>query len=362
MTNEVTKPEKQKAAGPAAAIERKPAPPARLPMLLIGIVALSAVIVSGYVFHELKQVQQRLDSLGDTQGRLTGIEASLNGLQSDNNKLRQSLAEQAAKQESLAAGLASASRQSRNDDRNWLLADIEHLLTIAAQRLTLDRDVPVALAALQSADNRLRDYNDPELLPLRRQITADINSLQAVNPVDISGLSLYLLDISARVEKLPLKALPRAKQAAPDTVKGNAEKTELPAWRRFADEVIATLKSQVQVYHKGEGPAPLLPDQRYYLYQNLRLQLETASRAVLHRETQNFHTSVKIIQDWLHDNFDTDDPAVNNIIEALGRMSKIELKPELPDISSSLEAVKALVRELPSNGPNKSETPDTPAQ
>ena len=361
MTNEVTKPDKKKAADPAAA-EKKSSSPVQLTIMLIGLVALAALIMSGYLFHELKQMETGLDSLSDTRGKLAGLEASLDTLRAEDRKLQQSLAEQAAKQETIITGLNSARKQERNDDRDWLLADIEHLLTIAVQRLTLDRDVTVALAAMQSADNRLRDYNDPELLPLRRQITADINSLQAVNPVDISGLALYLLDIAARVGKLPLKQPPANGQASSAAKASKGKNSEKPAWRRFWNEIMDTLKGLVKVYHGNEGSTiSLMPEQRYYLYQNLRLQLETATRAVLHRETRNFHTSIEVILDWLQDNFDTGDPAVSNIIDALTRMSKIELQPELPDISSSLESVRALINGMSDKTPG-SEEPEHPEQ
>lgn len=363
MTNEVIKPDKKKAATPAAATEKKSSSPVRLIIFLIGLVALSAASMSGYLFLEMKNVGKGLDALRDTRGNLVKLENSLDGLRTANRKLQQSLAEQMAKQESIITDLASARKEERNDDRDWLLADIEHLLTIAVQRMTLDQDVTVALAAMQSADSRLRDYNDPELLPLRRQITADINSMQAVNPVDISGLALYLLDIAARAGQLPLKQPPADEQTVPAATDSKGEKSDKPAWRRFTDEVVESLKGLVKVYHGNEGSTiSLMPEQRYYLYQNLRLQLETATRAVLHRETRNFHTSVEVIRDWLHDNFDSDNPAVSNIIDALARMSKIELQPELPDISSSLEAVKSIIHGTSDNIHGSDEPAEAPEQ
>ena len=360
MTKETAKPEQVKNTAPVAVAKQKStSSAARLVMVLFGLIALAAIGASGYMLLELKQTQKQIDSIADTQDKLAGIEASVETLRAANRKLQQSLneqaarqAEQAAKEESLAAGLAAASRQTGNDDRNWLLADIEHLLTIAAQRLTLDQDVTVALAALHSADDRLRDYNDPELLPLRRQLTADINSLQAVNPVDISGLALYLIDTAARVEKLPLKPLPTDEKTSPGNTKGKGKQPEKPAWRRLVDEIMDSLKGLVRVYHKGEGSmVSLMPEQRYYLYQNLRLQLATATRAVLHRQTRDFHTSLSVIHDWLHDNFDTSNTAVSNIIDALARMEKIDLQPELPDISSSLETIKSLIRGASADSP-----------
>lgn len=370
MTKEASKPDQsndpgqaagtvKKSTSPAAGKVKKPASATRLVLVLLCLAALAAIGASGYTLYELRKAQKQLDSLADKQGKLAGIQASIDQLRSANRKLQQSLneqaarqAEQAAKQESLAAGLAAAGRKTGNDDRNWLLADIRHLLTVAVQRLTLDRDVTVALAAMQSADDRLRDYNDPDLLPLRRQLTADINSLRAVNPVDISGLALYLIDTSARVEKLPLKPLPKDEKTGSAGTGGKGEQSQKSTWRRLVDEITDTLKGLVRVYHKGEGSTiSLMPDQRYYLYQNLRLQLATATRAVLHRQTRDFHTSVKIIQDWLRDNFDTNAPAVSNILDALARMEKIDLQPKLPDISSSLETVRSLARGKTASSP-----------
>jgi len=363
MANEQIKPDNKKTSALVTAVGKKTVSPARLLMLTTILVSLAAIITSGYAIYQVKQVKRDLGSLSIAQEKLNNIDAALTRLQVTNRKLQQTLAEQAANQESMAAGLASVRKQESITDRDWLLADIEHLITIAVQRLTLDGDVPVALAAMQSADSRLRDYDDPELLPLRRQITTDINSLKAVTSVDISGLALYLLDIASRAGELPLKKLPGDEQATDEATGSEGEQSDKPAWRRFADQIVTSLKGLVKVYHEGEGSTlSLLPEQRYYLYQNLRLQLETATRAVLHKETQNFHTSVKITQSWLHDNFDSENSAVSNITDALERMSKIELQPELPDISSSLEVVKSLIHQVPGNIPGSEEPVEAPEQ
>lgn len=363
MSEETSGKDKVKTAAAAGSKKNKKRSLAPVIMFLFCLLAGAALALSGYLYHERLQMQKQLDSFRAGQEKIAGLEASVGDLQSANRRLQQSIEELSNKQQSLATGLAAANKRQGKGQRSRLLADVQDLLVIAVQRLTLAQDVPVALAAMQSADARLRDYNDPELLPLRRQITADINSLRAVPRVDISGLALYLLDIAARVGKLPLKKLPEATNAKQGPANGKTAKSALPFWRRLADEILDTLKGLVKVYHHGEGSlASLMPDQRYYLYQNLRLQLETATRAVLHGETQNFHTAIKIIQDWLRKNFDTDDPAVSNIVDALDRMAKVELQPKLPDISSSLETVKALIRAAPAATPGSDETQDSSSQ
>ena len=80
-------------------------------------------------------------------------------------------------------------------------------------------------------------------------------------------------------------------------------------------------------------------------YQNLRLKLDIARLAVLHRDTGNLRASVIDIKAWLLKYFNVADAGVSNILESLTQMAEIQLNPELPDISSSIESLRAVIRE-----------------
>jgi uncharacterized protein HemX len=343
MTTEVEKTDNSAAAGsdqPRAAREN------RMQSLLLALVlAVLALVVSAYVWFGLDSGPARQE-VQPAPALTAGQETAMADMRAETDRTSRELTSLQAELAAIRAELAAVSRQARQSNFDWLLAEVEYLFIIASQRLALDQDVAVALAALQAADDRLRNYDDPRLLPTRKQLTADINTLQAVARVDIPGLALYLIDIASRVNGLPLKPLPEDTPAAMDAAAAQAAPAAEPSfWRRLGNAVMDTLKDLVRVHHDTAGvPAILLPEQRQYIYQSLNLQLETATRAVLNKDTRNFQAALVIVMNNLRENFDTRDPVIDGIIESLSRMSSVELQPPLPSIDSSLETLRALIR------------------
>lgn len=321
-------------------------------VVFLGILTLVAIAASAYAVYKSLQMENELEAYRSTGEQIENLRSSLNEIRSINERLNRSQAEVRENQDAILARLAAIGENKTSTNIEWTLAEIEHLLIIAGQQLVLDHDVSVALAAMQTADDRLRNLDDTRLLPVRRQLTADMNALRSVRPVDIPGLALYLADITSRVETLPLKLIQEAGDNGEDADDaGDMEDTsEKSLLSKFGNEIKETLKELVRIYPEGEGAViSLLPEQRYYLYQNLRLQFEIARLAVMRRETGNFLSSVEIIRGWLQKYFDTDDESIINIQDSLTSMSKLELQPELPDITSSLETVRSLIREINDN-------------
>jgi len=112
------------------------------------------------------------------------------------------------------------------------------------------------------------------------------------------------------------------------------------------------LRNLVVIRHVEEKRRALLaPDQDYFVYQNLRLELESARLSLLRRDTENLHASVASLQEWLKEYFDKNDPAVVNVMATLQQLSSIDLEPPVPDISSSLESLRAYMREKAETSP-----------
>ena len=292
---------------------------------------------------ELAKVTARIDSLGTELRNSEQKRAEIIGLLSELRK----------QQDKLSEGLAVLYKSQQKESLDWALAETEQLIVIAIHNLTLQYDAETALAALQSADDRLRSLGDPEVVAIRKQLAADMNALRSVKPVDITGLSLYLIDLVNRVDKLPLRNQPiRPAQEQTDVKLPEAQ----PMWKKLLTEVWNELKSLVVITRTGnDARALLLPEEKYFLYQNLRLQLESARLAVLQRDTENFHASVEIVIDWIGEYFNETDAGLNNIVESLQEMKTLELRPALPDISSSLETLRAYIKDrsmevLPDNG------------
>jgi len=246
-------------------------------------------------------------------------------------------------QRTLMDSLSALYQQQPASNEDWALAEIEYLLIIANHHLFLLHDVDTALVTMEAAELRLRDMRGQQLLPVREQLVADINELRSINAVNISSLAAYLADLIDRSDTLPLKAdVIFSVQDDPGDTDAAHDNT---GWRNVLDSIWQEIKSLLVIKRSGEvREAILLPDQEYFLYQNLRLELESARLSILRRDTENLRISIHMLSDWLSQYFDIRDTGVVNILETLEYMTTIEFDPELPDINSSLESLRAYVR------------------
>jgi len=315
-------------------------------LVLIAIVfSIAALVISGLSYFLTGELNRKTAILEDTIGQLESADAAIRTMETGNIEFSRKLEELAREQGSFVSSLDSLYQERTNDDLDWAMAEIEQLLIIATHRLALEADIETALAAMQAADNRLRDIGDPRLLAVRRQLGSDINALRAVNAVDITGMAIHLADFVNRAADLPLRQV-RTIDADPETGDNPETGDESPGWKRFLHSVWQELKGLVIIStDTADASFALLPEQQYYLTQNLGLQLQAARLNVLRRDTTNFRDSINISKNWLETYFDLSDSGVTNILDSLSRMSAIELNPEMPDISSSLETLRVLIKD-----------------
>lgn len=249
------------------------------------------------------------------------------------------LAELRDAQEATARSVQDLYRELPGGSEDWALAESEFLLVIATHHLRLEHDAEAALNAMQAAELRLRGLNNPALDPVREQVATDIGRLREANTVDISDLALMLGDLTSRVNNLPLADAEAGK-------KGEVIEPEQKPHKGLLGVILRELRRLVVIRHTDEKPQPpLLPGKEYFIYQNLRLELEGARLALLRRDTQNLHLAVDSAQRWLEEYFAMTDPGVMNVMSSLQQLSSVNPAPPLPDISSSLESLRAYLRE-----------------
>lgn len=247
-------------------------------------------------------------------------------------------------QDDLAESVKTLFAKDAQLSLDWVLAETEYLVFAATQRLALEHDAATAASALRAADQRLRAAKHPDLIGLRDQIGQDIAALEAVAEPDVEGLALYLAGAVTDVEALPTKPIADIdtsfthmsdEQIAPDN------------WRGVAKAVWSDLVSLVEVKDGAMSDGVLFdPELRYFLVQNLRLELASARLAALRRDTDNFRAAAKLVTDLLQTYYDTDDGAVKALIARLDAARDIEFDPALPSIAGSLEAVRKARTEL----------------
>jgi uncharacterized protein HemX len=235
-------------------------------------------------------------------------------------------------------------------DRNldsWALEEVEQLLRIGNNSLRLSGDVATATTALQLADQRLEALGNPAFLEVRKLLAKDITALKSVPSVDIAGLSLRLGSMAGKVEDLPLAQKVERPIAGKAGAGGKEPGGESNTWVKAGKDLLGDLERLVRIQNVEKPPRPLLtPNQRYFLFTNLRLMLSGAQIAVLRRNTATFHDNLDQAEKWIKEYFDAGNENVQQLLGDIDKMSGVELNPKLPDISDSLETLKEVKKRM----------------
>ncbi len=305
------------------------------------IFVLFIAVIAALVYWIEKQ-QKELASLNRYQIEQLRSELSpeLEQLKAGNSELQQRLATQEKNQQALNEAFSNLLKTRRHLRNDWLLAEADYLLRLASHRLLLARDTGSALAAMQTADERLRDLADPAVIPVRNSLAEDINRLKAVPEPDIAGLSARLSALSHAVDSLPLLSAYTARM--PTNVEADsAENPRVEDWKQLPEAVWSDIKKLLVIRERHGKVIPLLsPEQHFFLIQNLKLKLEQARLALLNAEQDIYQERLQTAADWIHDFFKQDDPATQAILAQLEQLAAENIKPALPDISASYRALQ----------------------
>ena len=337
-------------AGPKADESKTPTAPQRShgPAFLTLVLILTLGAAGYYWVSEIhapdmSAIEARIDAI-DSLGhrfspRLDDIETRSGDLEDARQALVNDIAALGVAQESLEASVKALYAKDTQSSLNWVLAEAEYLILAAMQRLALERDVKTAIAALGAADNRLRSAEHPELISIREQLAKDITALESVDLPDVEGLAIYLAETIARVEALPTKPI-----AAIDMNFSRMQNEPATAenWQGVAKAMWADLVNLIEI-KDGELPDGVLfdPELRYFLQQNLRLELASARLSVLRRDNANFQAATQLIIDLLDQYYDTDHAGIAAIIARLNHEQATDLDPSVPGIAASLDTIRA---------------------
>jgi len=231
----------------------------------------------------------------------------------------------------------------------WAVEEVENLLSLANQRLQLAGDVDVAATALGLADARLAEIGDPGFTNVRAAIADEINALNAVETVDVPGLALNLASMSGSVDALPLPA-PKPEIQTPAAAGGDATQqtangSKTDRLKAMAKTVLKDMGSMVKVKNVDETRKPSLPvEQEYFIYENLRLLLNSAQLALLRGAGGTYKQNLDTADTWVGDHFDTEADAVKDFSGKIGELSGVTITPALPDISNSLNELRKILQ------------------
>ncbi len=239
----------------------------------------------------------------------------------------------------LRAAVADVHRRVGRSGTQWMIAEAEYLLRIANHRLILARDTETARIALELADQRLRDTKDPGWAGVREQIARDIAKLSAFEAPDTAGLSARL---AALIEQIPRLKIARAtigpERTLPEKV---AREPGERSWNTLMDDLWAGFKDSVRIRERDKPVSAMLaPEHQFFLYENLKLHLEAARLGLVRGDQALFHDNLTVAADWIGKYFEPGEGASSALRNAIDEMLKVEIHPELPDISQSLRALQ----------------------
>lgn len=218
------------------------------------------------------------------------------------------------------------------------LTEIEQILVLASQQLTLAGNVQAALTALQVADGKLAELDRPQFGPLRRALAQDIDALKAVPFVDVTGIAIKLDQVISAVDSLPLARDERVAPAPPPPRPAGE-----PTWRRLLAELWAQAQDIVRIETINQPAAPLLtPSQSFFLRENLRLRLLAARIGLLSRNERSFKADLRDAIGWLNEYFDITSRPVQSALATLAQQMQLTMPHAMPTLARSLDAVREL--------------------
>jgi len=249
------------------------------------------------------------------------------------------LSELSDNQEVIKEAIERAFSNLGRDRRGWALTETEQLLIIANHRLQLARDIPSAIASLETADRQLRALADPQLLPVRKAIASEITKLKELEPIDRAGMVLKLEALMGKTDELPLSVKARAKSLKEGSAGDKKPAEEQSVWSELWDDI----RNLIRIRDNVEQTLPLLPpEQSWFLRENLKLMISGARHALLANDKVSYEHSLNTANKWIKTYFDANTKTTAAMLDEINLLSKTDIAISLPDISNSLKSLRQL--------------------
>ncbi|WP_409524577.1 uroporphyrinogen-III C-methyltransferase [Nitrincola sp. MINF-07-Sa-05] len=333
------------------------------PGILALVLAIIALLLSGYLIWENLKLQQQAQSIerdllsqvesslevtrGEVSQNLSNINQQLGQIQSNAETGQRNIDEL---HERLTRSIQQVTAQQRTSDKDWLLAETEYLLRLANQRVLMEQTASGALTLLKSADEILLEADDASLYPVREALASDIAALEAVPQVDTEGVFLRLSAMkqqASQLRQIPVtdrRQLPNLlEEMTPDDLKDSWGSGAKAAMNSAMDK----FEQLIVIQRHNEPIEPLLsPEQTYYLKQNLELMFEQAQLSLLQRQQAAYDDSLNKAADWINTYFEPEDSTTQALLRGISELENLNVAPEIPAITGSLQALQAHLAEL----------------
>ena len=312
-------------------------------ILFISLSLIAVFVAGGYfltnkLISNEKSVEQKIKKI---ESIVNDIDLTINKNQSMFINIKKKL-EQYKSEKDVLADLLSQPVQGQFDiNKDYALAEVEHLLTIASHNLLLGYNYNTTVSALDAASIRLAGIAIDDAKVIKEQLDRDIGILKSSNQVDLSKSILFLSNLSDRIDSLPLKKI-----LMKNKLQNNKEIDYIneDKVKNFLTIILEELKSLI-IIRRNENVTQdfFLPDEINLLKLNIKFELANAKLALLNRDKKSLENSILQINNYLEDYYDLSNVETQDIHDQLSQIVNLDFSTPNIDINSSLESVRALI-------------------
>lgn len=320
---------------------------------------------------ELKQQVQALDdrvrslSTGDREGQVSDLQKRLAATGKRLDELDSTLQEQSAITRSLQAAsesehsrlvaaeaaLAELSRRELDAPGELDVAEVDYLLRLANERLTLFADTQAADRALALADSHLAAMDNPAYLVVRQEISAARRKLASVEAPDP-------VDVASRIDTLQ-EAIPGLPFRGGEALGSSPAEADGSSWW---ERLKSTLAGLVTIRRStADENLELSLEDKDFVRQRLWMQLEAAHLALLRRDGDAFRDALDRARKTTATWFEPGSGAVQSFDKGLTGLAGTSLRADLPDISGPWSTLRMLrgggAPQPPADAGGEAETP-----
>jgi uroporphyrin-III C-methyltransferase len=225
---------------------------------------------------------------------------------------------------------------------DWMIADAEYLLNVANQRLLLMGDVATAKQAMEAADARLRESEDAAVFKVRELVVKEMDALSKVGVLDVVGIYAKINALQQAASQLTIN-LPYV---------GKQEKAPEPAQKKaptgaegdLLDKALVGMKDIVSIKHATVPVTGIISkEEAQFSLQQIKVRLDMVKLSLLQQNEALYMSSINDVKQWLKENF-TLNAASNDFLKRLEELEAIKIRSQLPNISESLNMLKAITK------------------
>ena len=327
-------------------------------LAVIAIVLLLLVSAGGgvYIWQQFQTINQnkgtQTKQVSDLQTQLQILQANITNFASGQSKLNDDIRTELGALLELNQFNSKTLAQLKNGNRlDWLLAESEYLLRLANQRLNLEQDVSGAALILSSAEQVLSEIDDPAMQPVQVAVAEELMALRAISHGDKQATYAQIEALISSVSSLPdeiseQNVVDQTNTTSKETPARSEENTESSGdgFTETLNAIGSALKSAIKIRKVTDDDPPLLvPEQRYFLKQNLLLIYQQSSLALLGDHATSYVNSLEKAERWLTQYFKQSSPAVKAHLEKISELKSYKFNLSLPDISGSLRLLKTQI-------------------